>query len=126
MRRVRNFSREWCQADVRITVPQGPGLAGTAEVIRDEAATFARGSADVIGPPEFLGVEEQTKDAATFRVLLRTLPGRHGHVRRALVGRVLERLQLGGAPGAGGVVAPGAAEVVAETALEAEGAAGFH
>lgn len=107
MRRVRNYSREWCQADIRITVPQGPGLARAAQVIREEVSSFAGSSGDVVAPPEFLGVEEQTKDAATFRVLVRTLPGRHGSVRRELVGRILERLHAAEAPMDGTAPEPG-------------------
>src|SRR5690606_21904170 len=69
MRRTINYSREWCQADVRVTAPFA---ADAGRALREEAEALFRERPDLVtDPPRYLGVEDLGRDVATFRVLLR-------------------------------------------------------
>lgn len=100
MRRTVNYSREWCQADVRVTAPfaadagRAEGAIPIERALREEAEALFRERPDLVtDPPRFLGVEELGRDSATFRVLLRTPATRHRDAHRELNERMLRRLQ---------------------------------
>ncbi|KAF0654230.1 MscS family mechanosensitive ion channel [Cyanobium sp. Copco_Reservoir_LC18] len=71
-------------------------LGGAMAVIAEELAAFGNDphwAASLLEPPRLLGLEAMTADDLQVKALLITQAGRQGEARRALLGRLVERLQ---------------------------------
>jgi small-conductance mechanosensitive channel len=95
IRKVGNSSEGYNQAIVDVIVPAGTDVARAAEVAGDEARAMAADPEwrDVIlEPPAVWGVQEQTHEAVTIRVVARTKGGEHLRTARAMRSGIIERL----------------------------------
>ncbi len=75
--------------------PAGLDLPRALAVVRQEVAAFAADPAWeplLLQQPQVRGVSEVTVDGVWLSVLLTTVAGRHGAAKRALLGRLVERL----------------------------------
>jgi moderate conductance mechanosensitive channel len=99
IRKVGNSSEGYNQAIVDIAVPPGTDLTRAGELAEGEACAIAAESQwrDVIlEPPAFWGVQEQTHEAVTIRIVTRTKAGEHARVAREMRTRITERLRRDG------------------------------
>ncbi len=91
-------------AELSLLLPHGSDLAVALPAISAELAAFAADpawSATLLQPPQLLGVDAMTADGLQVTALLITEAGRQGEARRALLSRLVQRLE-GGAPAAPG------------------------
>jgi small-conductance mechanosensitive channel len=100
IRKVGNSSEGFNQAIVDVEVPIGTDLRRAGEMAEDEARAIAAEPEwrDIIlEPPVLLGVEQQTREGVTIRIVARTVSGQHAPVARAMRSRIVERLRREGA-----------------------------
>ncbi|HYZ09958.1 MAG TPA: mechanosensitive ion channel family protein [Pseudonocardiaceae bacterium] len=100
--RVGNMSQGHAVAVVDIPVahsadiPEASDLAArTATELTAEGTALA---ADVLAPPEMLGIESVTTDAVTLRVTVKTRAGRQWTVQRALRAGIIDAFDDAGVP----------------------------
>jgi moderate conductance mechanosensitive channel len=97
--RVGNRSQLWSVALLDVAVDAEADVARASEVLRDvathvgETADF---SADVLEPPEVLGVENLTPEGVTLRLRVKTKPGAQLRLQRALRVAIKEALDREG------------------------------
>jgi small conductance mechanosensitive channel len=99
IRKLGNSSEGYNQALVDIEVPLGTDLTRASELAATEAAAMAAEPEwrDVIlEPPTLWGVQAQTHEAVTIRVVARTKAGEHLRTARAMRSRIIERLRREG------------------------------
>ena len=110
IRKVGNSSEGYNQAIVDVNVPPGTDLTRAGEAAEAEAKAMAAEPEwrDVIRePPVLWGVQQQTNEAVTIRVVARTGPGQHDRTARALRARIVERLRRDGIAWATAAASPG-------------------
>ncbi len=98
--RVGNKSQDWSRALLDVEVGYGTDLQLAETTIMETAEEVcARDpfAAEVLGPPEVLGVEVLGKEAVAIRVVVKTRPGAQFALMRELRRRVLEALEREGA-----------------------------
>jgi small conductance mechanosensitive channel len=101
IRRVGNQSQQWSVAVVDITVAAAADIEEASRVVLASAARIAaaeRYAADVISQPELLGVESIRPEGATLRLLVKTKPGAHFRLQRALREQIQRDLAEAGVP----------------------------
>jgi moderate conductance mechanosensitive channel len=99
IRKVGNSSEGYNQAVVDVVVPAGTDVDRASELAGEEANAMAAdpGWRDVIlEPPAVWGVQDQTHDAVTIRLVARTEVGEHLRTARAMRTRIIERLRREG------------------------------
>ena len=82
-----------------VPLPYGEDLEAVAGILRDEAVAFGHGEewADMVLDEEpIVAVESMTAVAVTFRVQVKTVPGKHLVVARALRVRLMAALEAAG------------------------------
>jgi small conductance mechanosensitive channel len=95
IRTVGNHSEGTSQAVIDLEVPAGTDLRLAGRLAEEEGRAMAaepEWAEELLSPPKFSGVQDESADSVTLRVLARTLAGRHFSVARELRLRVLERL----------------------------------
>lgn len=96
IRTVGNNSEGDSVALVEVLVPLGTDLVAAGRVIEEEARRLAAEpawSSVIVGDASFAGIADVTKDGATLRVMVRTIPGEHMRTSRELRLRFLERIR---------------------------------
>ena len=94
--RVGNKSQDWSRALVDIEVGYGTDLRAAQVTIKraaDETCAEERFAAQVLEPPEVLGVEVLGKESVSLRVVVKTQPGGQFALTRELRLRIHEALQ---------------------------------
>ena len=97
IRKVGNTSLEWAQATVDVPVPVDTDPEAARRALEEEAAAFAAEedwAPLLVQPPTVLGLEDLAVDHGTLRVTVRTPPGQHQKVARALRSRLSRRLRV--------------------------------
>ena len=85
--RVGNRSQLWSLALLDVAVDVETDVERASEVLRETAARVCESadfSADVLEPPEVLGVENITAEGVTLRLRLKTKPGAQLRLQRVL------------------------------------------
>ncbi len=94
---VVNHTKLRSGAEVTLLLPRTlTDLPGAMGRIREELAAFGadpRWAVTLLEPPRLLGIEAMTETDLQVKALLITQAGLQGEARRALLGRLLERLQ---------------------------------
>lgn len=94
---VVNHTKLRSGAEVTLLLPRTlTDLPGAMGRIREELAAFGsdpRWTAKLLEPPSLLGIEAMTEKDLQVKALLITQAGQQGEARRALLGRLVERLQ---------------------------------
>ncbi len=94
---VVNHTKLRSGAEVTVLLPRaGTDLAAALATIRSELAAFGADphwAPKLLEPPRLLGVEAMTVDDLQVKALLITEAGQQGEARRALLGRLVQRLQ---------------------------------
>jgi moderate conductance mechanosensitive channel len=99
IRKVGNSSEGYNQAIVDVNLPAGTDVTRAIELAGDEAQAMAsepEWREVVLEPPVVWGVQEQTHDMVTIRVVARTQAGDHLRTGRAMRTRIIERLRREG------------------------------
>jgi small-conductance mechanosensitive channel len=99
IRKVGNSSEGYNQAVVDFVVPVGTDLIGAGQVAEEEARAMAAEpdwQETILEPPVLFGVQDQTHEAVTIRIVARTKEGEHLRTARAMRARILERLRQEG------------------------------
>jgi moderate conductance mechanosensitive channel len=99
--RVGNQSQLWSVAVLDITVAPTADIEQTSRIVAvtaERLTTSEDYAADVISPPEMLGVESIRPEATTLRLLVKTKPGSHLKLQRALRVEILRELTNAGVP----------------------------
>ncbi len=97
--RVGNKSQDWSRALVDIEVGYGTDLRATQDTIKrtaEETCAEERFAAQVLEPPEVLGVELLGKESVSLRLVVKTQPAAQFALMRELRLRVHEALQADG------------------------------
>jgi small-conductance mechanosensitive channel len=97
--RVGNSSQGFAVAVVDLPVAHGTDLSEATEIlgrVAEEVTTGEPMSADVLEPPEVLGVERVGPDGLTLRVTVKVRPGRQWAVQRALRAKVMAAFEEAG------------------------------
>ncbi|WP_084467279.1 mechanosensitive ion channel family protein [Actinokineospora inagensis] len=97
--RVGNSSQGFAVAVVDLPVGYGVDVTAVSDLLHDVATTLAKAepfSADVIAPPEVLGVEKVTPESVTIRMTVKVRPGRQWAVQRALRARAMAAIEEAG------------------------------
>jgi small-conductance mechanosensitive channel len=101
VRTISNFSRDWSQAFVDVSVsPQVPqdrvihALDAAASAFRNDPSW----SQALVDGPRILGLQSYDQDASTVRLQVRTAPSRHEDVARELRRRIQLEFQRQGLP----------------------------
>ncbi|MBV8159791.1 MAG: mechanosensitive ion channel family protein [Acidimicrobiia bacterium] len=108
IRKVANATMGWQRALVDILIPLDAELDRALAVVAEECEAIAHDpawAADVVEPPQVLGVDAMSADGFTVRLTARTVPQCQDAFARALRGRTAARLRaegirLGNAPAA--------------------------
>jgi small conductance mechanosensitive channel len=94
---VVNHTKLRSGAEVTLLLPRSiADLPGAMALISDELAAFGgdpRWAPKLLEPPRLLGIEAMTDYDLQVKALLITEAGQQGEVRRALLGRLVQRLQ---------------------------------
>ena len=93
--RVGNRSQLWAVALLDIGIDAQADVERASEVVRDVATRVcetADFSADVLEPPEVLGVESFTPEGVTLRLRIKTKPGAQVRLQRVLRAEIKEAL----------------------------------
>jgi small-conductance mechanosensitive channel len=99
IRKVGNSSEGYNQAVVDIDVPAGTDLTRVAEIATAEASAMVsepEWQEVILEPPVYWGVQEQTHESVTVRIVARTKAGEHLRTARAMRSRLVERLRREG------------------------------
>jgi small-conductance mechanosensitive channel len=91
VRRVGNYTQDFAYAVLDVQVALGVDLGEVERLVTDVAQGLAddqRWSADITGTPDLWGVQTLTREGATVRLLIKTLPGAQWRVQRELRSRV--------------------------------------
>ncbi len=99
IRKVGNSSEGFSQAIVDVDVPAGTDVTRAGQLAEEEACAVAAEPEwhDVIlEQPVLWGVQQQTHEAVTIRVVARTTPGDSARVTRVVRARIIERLRREG------------------------------
>jgi small conductance mechanosensitive channel len=84
---VTNMSREWSRAIVDLGVAYEEDLERAQRVLEESAATFGQDeawAANLVEPPQVLGVNSLSDWAAVMRIMVKTHPGKQWEVGRRL------------------------------------------
>jgi small conductance mechanosensitive channel len=98
--RVGNKSQDWSRALLDVEVGYGTDLASARDTIKrtaDEVCAREPWAAEVLEPPEVLGVEHLGKEAVAIRLMVKTQPGAQFALQRELRLHVLAALEQEGA-----------------------------
>ena len=99
--RVGNQSQLWSVAVLDITVAPTADIEQTSRIVALTAEQLTSSedyAVDVISPPEMLGVESIRPEGTTLRLLVKTKPGSHLKLQRALRVEILRELTTAGVP----------------------------
>ncbi|HEX2300251.1 MAG TPA: mechanosensitive ion channel family protein [Pseudonocardiaceae bacterium] len=98
--RVGNFSKGFAVAVVDVPLGHQADIDRAGELALQAAREVTEGehAADVIAPPDLLGVQVVTPYAVTLRLTVKTRPGHQWRVQRALNTRVQSALTTAGVP----------------------------
>ena len=99
IRKVANATMGWQRAMVDILLPLDADLDRALAAMTEEAEALANDSAwtaDIVEPPQVLGVESMSADGLTIRVTARTAPQRQDAFARLLRARIAARLRREG------------------------------
>ncbi|HEU5471176.1 MAG TPA: mechanosensitive ion channel family protein [Actinophytocola sp.] len=110
--RVGNSSQGFAVAVLDLPVAHGTDVAQVVEILARvgaEVTTAEPLAADVLEPPEVLGVEKITNEAVTIRMTIKVRPGRQWAVQRALRAKIMAAFEEAGVePPLGRLIPPAA------------------
>lgn len=99
--RVGNMSQGYAVALVDLPLAHNADSAQAAEIaarVAAEVVTEPHVSADVLEPPEVLGVDTVTNEGMMLRITVKVLPGKQFGVRRALNAAITDAFEDAGVP----------------------------
>ena len=97
--RVGNRSQLWAIALLDVAIDPQADVDRASEVLREVATNVAESvdfAADVLEPPEVLGVENLTSEGMTVRLRVKTKPGGQLRLQRVLRSEIKEALEREG------------------------------
>jgi small-conductance mechanosensitive channel len=93
MKLVRNATSMWARVDFKIKIPLVENPSKCIEILKEACLFVAEHqSEDILGEPEFLGIDKLEDGYATYRFWLKTISTKRNVVERALNEQALKKL----------------------------------